>query len=342
MKWINLIRLFFMFAIVNILLSCEKALLSEPEMEEKNSIELNVSFDNISTRDFANNGTHNVNRILIIPFKKTDESLTNDDANFIPLYTLALQKDVTQFAVNNISLHLPIETTYKVLVIGYNQNDYDYNNISNPANRFTIGALTSPATLANFHLYPKSATAVPEFFSCICDVYDGATNVGTAFRPEQDYSLSGTLGRLVCGFSVTINSIPNYVKSISLVGENLTKVSKATDGSVLLSQVTGDDDNRLVEKQALSSTGTITFNKYFLPTFDTKATRFFLDVEYGSYVDRYTIKIAGTSTVVSTNNQFSLHPNHAINITGNFSQINTGFTLTYLINLDDNAWDGLQ
>lgn len=304
------------------------------------AVEVNISADGLHTRSFANDNTHHVNRIVVIPFRKISESLPNDDQNYVPAYTLAVQKDITSFPSGSIVLHLPIQTTYKLLVVGYNQTDYNYNDRSNPANRFDIGSVASPTTLANFHLYPKSPTAVPEFFTCVCMAYSGASPVGTAFRPEQGYTLSGTLNRIVSGFSLSITNIPTFVKSVSLVAENLTKASKATDASIVLSQTIGDGGNRMIDKKTPSSSWSITFNEYLLPTFSTYATGFFLDVEYGAYTQRYTVKVP--DSVVSSGNKFILNPNHAINISGDYSSINIGFNLSFSINLDDNAWDGLQ
>ncbi len=326
-----------------LLLGCFLTSCREPDTAEEamtETVAVRISTDVVQTRSFQNDGTHHVDRIVAIPFRKMSESLSDDDQNYVPAYTLAEQMDVTGFPENDLVLHLPVETTYKVLIIGYNHADYDYNNRSNPANRFDLGAVASPVTLANFYLYPKSATAVPEFFTCVCTAYDGASAVGPAFRPEQNYVLSGALSRLVSGVSVTITGIPTFVKAISLVAENLTKASKATDGSIVLSQTAGDGGNRLIGRETPSADRSIVFDCYLLPTFATNPTRFFLDVEYGAYTQRYEVKVPDSD--VSVSNQFILNPNHAIDISGSYSVINLGFNLGFTINLDDDAWDGIQ
>ena len=93
-------------------------------------------------------------------------------------------------------------------------------------------------------------------------------------------------------------------------------------------------------KMVPPSSGNLTFSTYILPTFDTNKTGFYLDVEYGAYTQRYTVKVPDSD--VSSGNKFTLNPNHAINVTGDYSKINIGFNLSFTINLDDNAWDGLQ
>ncbi|WP_297930612.1 hypothetical protein [uncultured Alistipes sp.] len=303
-------------------------------------VEVALSTEASPTRAFANDGTHRVDRIVAIPFRKTSESLPDDDRNYVPAYTLAVQRDVASFPVTGLVLHLPVGSTYKVLVIGYNRADYDYNDRSNPANRFDLGSLSSTATLADFHLYPKSPTAVPEFFTCLCTAYDGSAAVGTAFRPERNYRLSGALGRLVSGFSVTITGIPPFVKALSLVAENLTRASKATDGSVVLWQTTGDGGNRLIARKTPSAARSVVFDCYLLPTFETRPTRFFLDVEHGALTQRFVVKVPDSE--VSADSRFILKPNRAINVSGGYAAIQLGFNLGFSVHLDDDAWDGLH
>lgn len=331
-----------LFAIVMSLASCSKDDRDNSITKGNVAVKVDIGVDGFMTKSFANDGTHRVNRVVIIPFKKVAENLTNDDSNFQPAYSNALQINVAQFPENNAVIHLLENTTYKVLIIGYNQSDYDYNNRTSPANKFDIGSLTSPTTLANFYLYPKSPTIVPEFFVCIGEVFN-SNNVsqGATFKPEQGYTIKGSLARLVSGLSVTMTNIPVFVKSISLVAENLVKTSKATDGSVLQVQTTGDGGNRVLGKLTPVN-GSLEFKTYVLPTFDANKTRLFLDVELGSLTQRYSV-IVPDNLGVSSSNKLIFSPNHAINLTGNYSTaINYGFTITYGINLDDPAWDGYQ
>lgn len=303
-------------------------------------VTISLSVDPKITRTFVNDNTHTVNRLLIIPFRKTSENATNDNVNFIPALTFAKQIDVSQFPVNNTVLHLPVNTTYKVLILGYNSSDYNFNDRTNPANRFNIGSLTNPTTLDNFHVYPKSPTAVPEFFSCIADVYNGATLQGDTFKPENGMRLSGTLKRIVSGLSVTINNIPAYVTSISLSAENLTRVTKAIDGAPLLSQITGDGGNRVLDNKIPLLDKSVSFTKYLLPVTTTNKTELYLDVYVGLLSTRYTVKVPDNT--VSTTNKFTFPANNAINITGNYLSIDSGLMISVNINLDDDSWDGFN
>lgn len=331
-----------LIAIVMSLASCNKDERDSLITKQTAAVNLEVTVDGLLTKSFANDGTHNVNRIVVIPFKKVAENLTNDDSNFIPAYSFALQTDVSFPLTKPLILHLPTETTYKVLVIGYNQSDYDFNSRNSPANKFYLGSLSLPTTLTNFHLYPKAAIIVPEFFACVANASIGLIPTpGNTFKPGQGVTLKGSLTRLVSGLSVTITNIPDYVKSISLVAENLVMASKATDASALAVQTIGDGANRVLNKKAPAS-GTIEFKTYLLPTFDANKTGLYLDVELGSSTQRYTVKVPDSPTV-SSNNKLIFNPNHATNITGNYlTSINIGFNINSVINLDDPAWDGVQ
>lgn len=67
-----------------------------------------------------------VNRILIVPFRKIDESLTDDPANYVPDYSAARQIDVNSFPTVATMLNLSTASTYQIMIIGYNRNDYDF------------------------------------------------------------------------------------------------------------------------------------------------------------------------------------------------------------------------
>ena len=88
--------------------------------------------------------------------------------------------------------------------------------------------------------------------------------------------------------------------------------------------------------------GNVSFNLYMLPTTAARKTLLYLDVAYGNgFTERYTVKIPDTEGVVS-GNRVTFDSNHWVKITGDYSAINLGFTLIGNINLDDNAWDGIQ
>lgn len=314
----------------------------DPEDPETNlPITLSVNHE-ISTRAL-DDPTSTVNRILVLPFQKINTSLSDNDlTNFIPAYGFAKQWDIATFPSGNLTLKLPTKFTYTVLVIGYNANDYDFNNHGAVENRFSIGSVASPTNLGNFHLYPKAPNVVPEFFSCFLSASNNGTPLGTTFTPTNttNISLGGQLNRLVSGLTVTITGIPTFVESISLTAERMVKAIQVSDTTASLVQTPGDNQSRLIQ-QLVPSGGQVLFSNLLLPTQDANKTKLYLNVSYGQTTETYMIKVPDMSSV-SSGNSITLNPNHVVNILGTYAQINFGFTLTYAINLDDNKWDGLQ
>lgn len=303
-------------------------------------VEVSVSYDGSLSRA-PGDAALSVNRILILPFRKTNESLTDDPANYVPDYSVARQLTISTFPALITMLKLQTGTTYRIIVIGYNSTDYDFNNQTAASRRFDLASSATPATLANMYLKPiNQATGVPEFFSSQCTGYLNNIAVGSAFRPEQINQVTGTLKRIVSGFTLSVSNIPAYVKSVSLVARQLVSASKITDGSPLIPQSAGDGIARTFEAK-VPTTGSVTFNYFLLPIPDAYKTLFYLDIAYSSYTERYTVKVEDSSGTVS-NNRFIFLPNHWIKVTGNYSQIKIGFILTHNINLDDNAWDGIH
>lgn len=303
------------------------------------AVAVNFGIEGDVTKSFVNNQSHHVNRILILPFRKTAENLPDVDASFQPAYSLGVQLDVGSFPVNSAAIRLQPGTSYRVLVIGYNTSDYDFKNQSSPANRFSMGAATTPVHFGNFSLIPSTPVVVPEFFTCTAQASLGGVQQGATFKPEQGVTLTGQLKRLVSGFSVTLTDVPTYVKSISLIAGNLVKSSRTLDAAPVTWQVAGDGAIRILAKKTPSA-GSVVFDQYLLPTLDAQKTEFYLDVEFGGSVQRYSVLVA--DGVVSSGNKLIFNPNQAINLTGSYTKVNFGFTLNYGINLDDNQWDGLH
>lgn len=282
-----------------------------------------------------------VNRVLIIPFRKTNESLSNDPANFIPEYNSARQLNVGAFPTVATMLNLSSSSTYQLAIIGYNQSDYDFMNQNDALRKFSITSASTPATLANVCLQPSNATVVPEFFSCIGIGYMNSTMVGPAFRPSQINNVKGTLVRLVSGLSLQIKNVPGYVKSIALVGERLVTGIRVSDAAPLTWQTAGDGSLKTLGTRTPVS-GSVNFNLFLLPTTAARSTQLYLDVTYGSsFTERYTVKVPDSPGVVSSN-RITFDSNHWVKITGNYSSVNLGFTLAGSINLDDNDWDGIK
>ena len=304
------------------------------------AIPLNISHEGLSITRAPGNATHSVNRILILPFKKTNELLTNDAANFAAEYSAARQVDVNTFPYMGAMLNLTAGSTYQVMVLGYNQNDYDFANPSLVTRHFDIGLTGMPTTLADMSVKLISILNVPEFFSCMATGYLNSASIGGVFKPLLINKLQGNLTRLSSALTLDITNIPSYVTSISLTAEQLVTAIKATDGTPVAWQTAGDANAKLLGTLSPVS-GRVTFSSFILPTLDARKTLLYLDVLSGSNSQRYTVKLADTPGVVS-GNRIIFSPNHWVNITGNYSTIEQGFALNNDINLDDNNWDGLQ
>jgi hypothetical protein len=309
--------------------------------EDTIDVPLSISEEGLSITRALGDATPSVNRILILPFKKINELLpTNDATNFAPVYNSARQIDVNSFPYTSRMLSLSATSTYQVMVIGYNRNDYDFANPSSITRHFDIGLSGLPATLADMALKLTSVSNVPEFFTCMANGYNHSILVGGAFKPGLIDNIQGNLTRLSSGLTLDIVNIPTTVTSVSLRAEQLVTAISAADGTPLQWQTAGDASVKLLGTLTPVS-GRVTFNTFILPTLDAHKTLLYVDVSFGSSTERYTVKIATTSGVVS-GNRIIFTPNHWVKITGDYSSMNLGFVLSGNINLDDDRWDGLH
>jgi len=288
------------------------------------------------------NEPYTVNRILLLPFKKINESLIgNDDSNFSPEYAAARQVDINSNVSGVEMLNLTENATYKVLVIGYNRNDYDFSDPQNVYHRFSIASTDTPALLTNMYLHSESAVSVPEFFIATCFPYDDTDMSSGYFKPIETERLKATLTRLVSGLNVVISNIPDNVTSVSLVAEKLVNGIRIKDlTATTVRTLTDADELKTFSIQAPVS-GQVSFNHYLLPTFDTYNTKLYLDVTIGSLTERYEVKLPDVSGISSANS-LSFLPNEVIKISGSYLRIQSGFEINYSINLDDNSWDGVH
>ncbi|WP_018337216.1 hypothetical protein [Butyricimonas synergistica] len=324
-----------------ILLSCTHD--KESELQEYDLARIDLSIGNeiqLSPESRAQN--YSVNRILVLPFPKLNAALPDSRAdNFITAWNFARQWDINSFPTQSLTLGLPKSFTYKVLIIGYKQSDYNYYNRNAVSNLIELTSQPTPTSLANFLLAPKSPTIVPEFYTCLCTATKDGTAIGTVFTPDNtsNISLSGQLKRFVSGLTVSITNIPGYVKSIALVAGNLVKAVQVNDTIATAVQVPGDNQSRKLQEQTPSAQ-TVNFNVFLLPTRSTNKTTFSLIVKYDSVTETYLIKVPDSP--VSQNNNIILRPNEIVNISGDYSKINIGFAIGRTIDLDDDKWDGFN
>ena len=331
-------KVFFLVSIVILTLyGCSS---EDIEYSQENRVAVRIELDGGQTNTRAlGDATLSVNRILILPFKKINESATNDATNFIVDYSAAKQLDINSFPAIVTMLNLSSSSTYQLLILGYNRTDFDFTNQGIASQKFSIGPSAS-ATLASFYLQPTSVPDVTEFFSCSGYGYQGSTLVGTTFKPGNINNIKGTLKRLVSGFSIEVSNVPAFVTSMTLVAEQLVTSIKGADGTPLTWQTPGSDVSRSFGAQP-PLLGKVAYNKFMLPTQDARKTLFYLDVLIYGVTQRYTVKVPDLSGA-SSGNRFIFTPNQWIKVTGDYSKLNIGFQITGVINLDDNNWDGLQ
>ncbi|MBK5722990.1 hypothetical protein JGH11_19150 [Dysgonomonas sp. Marseille-P4677] len=283
---------------------------------------------------------HTVNRVLILPFKKIDESVsTNEDDNFNLDQSLVKQVEFNASPTFLTMLNLTRGSTYKIFAIGYNNNNYDVNN-PGLIKKFDL-LYVEPNILYNFYYRAVSATNISDFFTATGMSYNDDVQTGQYFKPEEIKTLKIDLTRAVSGFNLEITNIPPYVTSVTLIAEKLVQSVFLTDLEALDIYLENAPDNLKTFSTQVPVAGNVSFNHYLLPTFDINKTRFYLDVKLGSVTERYIIKVNDVSGI-SSNNSITFYPNHVIKISGDYSNINLGFILSYSINLDDDIWDGIQ
>jgi hypothetical protein len=280
--------------------------------------------------------THTVNRVLILPFKKIDEDIVaNEDINFAPDYTIAKQFDFSTSTLYTTKLDFTAGATYKVFVIGYNQADYDHP--GDAEDKFSLG-VSDPVLFTNMSLELKNAADVPEFFTATSQAYKDQVLVGSYFKAEDVDVLKTNLTRVSAGLNVEITGIPNTVSEITLIAETLVKGVKIADATATGVVLATDADDLKTFSSKAPVGGEVSFSHYLLPTFDVNKTKLYLEIDGVKYV----IKVPD-QTGVSSANSITFSPNHAVSITGDYSDIDIGFTIAMdNIGLEDDRWDGVQ
>lgn len=282
---------------------------------------------------------YTVNRVFILPFKKVDESVPeNEDGNFRIDMDLIKQVAFNTSPAFLTMLDLTEGATYKILAVGYNSNDFDENIPGN--NKFLL-PFTNQGALDFAYLRAVLATDIPDIFTATGISYNGENPFGEFFKPEEIRSLKIGLNRMVSGLNLEITNIPGYVASITLVAEKLVEGLSVSNFKAFTIRDGSDADATRTFSTQIPEAGNVRFNHYLLPTLDVNRTKFYLDIELGSQTERYLIRVNDIAGI-SSGNSIAFYPNHVVKISGDYSRIDLGFTLNYSIHLDDNKWDGLQ
>lgn len=327
-----------------LLSSCSSDTGIDIETESNHIVHVPIEINNaeISWTRSIEHQPNTTNRVLLLPFKKNDENIINNESdNYSPDFSAAREVEIGAAISSFSKLNLLSGHTYKIIAIGYNQTDYNFADMHNPNNRFSIESTVSPATLLSTYLLSQSATSVPELFFGTGNALNGDTLKGEYFKPEQITRVKATLTRVVSGLNIEIKDIPQDISSITLVAEKLVKgvfLPELSSASIIAAE-----DADLLKTLSTQSPqgGSVSFNHYLLPTFDLNRCQLYLDVSYNNYTDRYTVKVPDVSGI-SLANRLIFSPNQVIKISGSFSQMNIGFNISYGINLEDDVWDGIQ
>lgn len=303
------------------------------------AVPIEISSLTMNTTKSIDTQPHSVNRVLLMPFKKINESIaTNDDSNFSLDQAAVKQVEFNYSPAYLTMLNLTQGSTYKILVIGYNSNDYDINN-PDLDEKFDLSYF-DPYILDVLYYHAISAADISDFFTATGMSFNGDAETGEYFKPEDIKTLKANLIRSVSGLSLEINDIPDYVTSVTLVAEKLVRSVFLPDLEFLEVVYEYENDTLKTFSTQIPDAGHVSFDHYLLPTFDVNSTRFYLDIRLGSITERYLV-IVNDVAGVSSGNSISFYPNQVVKIVGNYSSINLGFTLSYSINLDDDSWDGI-
>ncbi|MFR9164940.1 MAG: hypothetical protein ACLVKO_01470 [Dysgonomonas sp.] len=301
------------------------------------SVDLDISF-NMYMRP-KKSADETVNRILILPFRKIDENLSDDDNNFEVAYSAAKQIDINAFPTYITKLILEENKSYQVLILGYKQNDFDFSDQDNAGNIFRIGSSGTPVTLENFQVSMPNIAETPELFACISDAYLDEANKGNVFKPENISKLKGNLTRRVSRLTVGISEIPDYVSSISLEAEYIVTAFKPVIGDPVTVQSTDNNGNNILAEQSVGTSRVVKFSRFLFPTKDVYKTRLYINVLSGSSTTQYQIKVADVSGA-SEAGYILFYPNNEIRITGRYDKLDSGMTINNTIGLDEDEWNG--
>lgn len=291
----------------------------------------------VQPREINSSDEITVNRILIIPFVKTSESLDNSDFNFVPDFNLIKQIDLDSFPYFSSKLTLLSSHTYIVYAIGCNSADFDFNSQDSLQNKFSIGANDTPLTLGNFHIETTNILDVPELFTGIGEGYNISTTTGNYFQPENITNLKIELKRMVGKLTLEITEIPENVISISLLTDKLVKAIRISDGEASLW-----NDNDIEEMDtAIPSGAKISISKFVLPTYVLHAPAFYLDIITSNYRQTFNVNIPDIEGV-SENNRVVFVPNHEVRISGSYDKVNSEFVVNKSINIGEDEWNGIN
>ncbi len=313
-----------------LLWSCRKSDILPGDTVE---VGVRIGADNvIDTRAFGNNDPLSVDRILVVPFTKSD-ALAEDNDNYKAARELAIQIDVDLFPVNDLRMLLSPLSTCRLVFIGFNRQDYDLYGSDPLASGIAIDYGRSLAELsiedrATVNGSPRNA----ELFFDISD----------PFRPGGGTTVSALLERIVGGISVTLTNVPEGVET------RIYHTSPLTTRWMVI----GEEGAETLDTQDAYYTmrdngnGVNYYSRYYFPTGTTPVT---MEMEaVSASAQPSDPPIARVRVATSSGNLFDVEADLAINLSGDYRQVLLGQELFAAnpsnngINIDDDNWDGVD
>lgn len=310
--------------------SCQKGDMASDAVE----VGVRIGADNvIDTRAFGNDDPLSVDRILVVPFTKSD-ALAEDNANYKAARELAIQIDVDQFPIDNLKMLLSPLSTCRLVFIGFNRHDYDLYGSDPLANGIVIDYGNSLSDLSIEDRTTQSGTlSNAELFFDISD----------PFRPNGNTTVSALLTRMVGGISVTLTNVPEGVET------RIYHTTPLTTRWMVIGETAADtfDTQDAYYTMTSNGNGVNYYSRYYFPTGTT--TPITMEMEaVGTSSQPSDPPIGRVSVATSSGNRFALEADQAINLRGDYRQVILGLELFAAnpsnngINIDDNDWDGVD
>ncbi len=308
-----------------LLSSCQKG---DSAFGDRVEVDMQIGAHNvIGTRVFSNDDPLSVDRILVIPFTKSNAA-AEDNANYTAEPGLAVQMDVDGFPVTDLKMLLSPLSTCKLVVFGFNRQNYDFHN-SDPSTDGLV--IDYGGTLAELSIEDRAAArGTSQSAELFYDVSD-------PFRPGSGTSVSANLVRMVGGLSVTLTNVPDGVEMRLYHTAPFTTRWMVIGATAAGSFDTQDGYYSITNNGG----GTHYYSRYYFPTGSTPIT---MDIE--AIDPEASPKRVPVAT--SSGSQFTLVANQAINLRGDYRSIILGQELFVSnpsdngVHIDDDNWDGVD
>ncbi len=315
---------------VCMLWSCRRG---DPAWGDPVGIDMRIGADNvIGTRAFSNDDPLSVDRILVLPFTKSN-ALAENNTNYRAAPELAVQMDVGQFPVTDLRLFLSPLSTCRLVVLGFNRLEYDFYNRDPSIDDIVIDW---GGSLADLNIEDRAAAKgtahTTELFFDMSD----------PFIPGSGTSVSALLTRIVGGISVTLTYVPDGVEMRLYHTTPLTTrwmvTGEAAAGSVDTAGSYYSMDN--------IGGGVNYYARYYFPAAGTPVTMELAAVDRSDPSAEN--QIARVQVATSSGNEFNVEANRAINLSGDYRSVILGQELFVAnptdenIHIDDDNWDGVD